>query len=241
MSHALDQHRTLWETKPVLRAVYEDCYRRIIAACLRGGRTLEIGGGIGNLKTYLPDILTMDIQFAPWLDLVADGHRLPFGNTTFRNLVLFDVLHHLERPRLFLEEAVRVLEPGGRIVVCEPAITVFSYPFYRFLHPEPLRLGEDPLAVGTLSPNRDPYDSNQAIPTRLFGRDRTRLETLIPTLHVSQYDRFSFWAYPLSGGFRPWSALPASLVSPVLKLERMLEPFLAPFMAFRLLGVIEKR
>lgn len=241
MSERLAEHRARWQAKPVLRAVYEDCYRRIVGHCVPGGRTLEIGGGTGNLKAFLPGILSSDIQFVPWLDLVADAHRLPFAPASLRNLVLFDVLHHLERPRLFLAEAARVLEPGGRIVACEPAITPLSYPFYRLFHNEPVRLAEDPLADGALSPARDPYDSNQAIPTRIFGRDRARLEALVPALRLVACEHFSLLAYPLSGGFRRWSALPAPFAAPLLRLERRLEPRLGPLMAFRILGVLERR
>lgn len=241
MTDRLAEHRVRWQAKPALRAVYEDCYRRIIAHCAPGGRTVEIGGGTGNLKAFQPGILSADIQFAPWLDLVADAHRLPFAPASIRNLVLFDVLHHLERPRLFLAEAARVLEPGGRIVACEPAITPMSYAFYRLFHHEPVRLAEDPLAEGALSPARDPYESNQAIPTRLFGRERGRLEALLPALRLVACQRFALLAYPLSGGFQPWSALPEKLAAPLLRLERRLERRLGPLMGFRLLGVLERR
>lgn len=241
MSDLLAEHRARWRAKPVLRAIYQDCYRRIISHCAPGGRTLEIGGGTGNLKDFLAGILSTDIQFAPWLDLVADAHRLPFAAASIRNLVLFDVLHHLERPRLFLAEAARVLEPSGRVIVCEPAITPLSYPFYRLFHHEPVRLSEDPLADGALSSNRDPYESNQAIPTRLFGRERARLEALVPALKLMSCERFALLAYPLSGGFQRWSALPAPLADPLLRLERRLEPRLGPLMGFRLLGVLERR
>jgi SAM-dependent methyltransferase len=240
-SARLEDYRAIWLAKPALRAVYEDCYRRILAASAAGGRMLEIGGGIGNLKAHRPGIISADIQLAPWLDLVADAHRLPFASASLRNIVLFDVLHHLERPLRFLEEAARTLEPGGRIVVCEPAMTPVGFLFYRFLHPEPVRLEEDPLASGPLSRDRDPYDSNQAIPWLLFGRERGRLESLLPQLRVVERRLFSFFAYPLSGGFRRWSALPAPLASPLQRLERGIEPFLGPVAAFRMLGVIERR
>jgi len=240
MTDTLSDHRTLWRDKPVLRAIYENFYERLAAHCVPG-RTLEIGGGVGNLKSWLPDIVTSDIQSAPWLDVVADAHRLPFKDGSFSNLVLFDVLHHLERPRLFLTEASRVLAPGGRVVVVEPAITPVSWLFYHLCHPEPVRLAEDPLAEGGLSAGRDPYDSNQAIPTRLFGRDRHRLEAACPDLRVREVRRLSLFAYPLSGGFRPWSLIPAGLVGPLLRLEDRLLPLLGPLMAFRLLGVLERR
>jgi SAM-dependent methyltransferase len=240
MSDTLAEHRRIWQAKPVLRAVYQDCFRRIAEACVPGGRALEIGGGTGNFKAYLADILSIDIQFAPWLDLVADAQRLPFPAASFRNIVLFDALHHIERPRLFLEEVVRVLAPGGRLVVCEPAITPLSYLFYRFFHPEPVHLDLDPLEQGAPSLRRDPYDSNQATPTRLFGRDRKRVETAFPGLRIRSCRRFSFFAYPLSGGFRSWSALPLAWTAPLLAIERKLEPALGALMAFRLLGVIER-
>jgi hypothetical protein len=50
----------------------------------------------------------------------------------------------------------------------------------------------------------------------------------------------SLFAYPLSGGFKPWSLLPAAAAGPLLTLEHMLEPALAPLMAFRLLAVMER-
>ncbi len=238
MSDQLHEHQVIWQRKPVLRQIYEDCYRRIAARC-RPGPTLEIGGGVGNLKSFIPEVVTTDIQSAEWLDLVADAHRLPFANDAFANIVMFDVLHHLERPRLFLQEAIRVIRCGGRLVVCEPAITPVSYLFYKFLHPEPVLLAADPLAEGGLSSDRDPYDANQAIPTRLFGRDRARLERLFPDLRIGERVLFSLFAYPLSGGFRSWSALPAGWVGPLLRLEDRLLPLLGRVMAFRLLGVID--
>src|SRR5262249_40526830 len=62
----------------------------------------------------------------------ADAHRLPFGNATFDNIVMFDVLHHLERPHLFFAEVSRVLKTGGRLVSMEPGITPVSHLFYTF-------------------------------------------------------------------------------------------------------------
>jgi SAM-dependent methyltransferase len=55
----------------------------------------------------------------------------PFAAASFDNIATFDVLHHLERPRLFFQEAERVLRLGGRIVMVEPAITPLNGLFYR--------------------------------------------------------------------------------------------------------------
>ncbi len=236
---ALAAYREAWMRKPALRAVYADVYRRIAAACRRG-RTLEIGGGSGNFKDFAPDVVSTDVQFAPWLDAVCDAHRLPFADAAFDNVVMFDVLHHLDRPLRFLEDAARVLRPGGRLVTAEPAITPVSGIFYRHFHPEPVDMTADPLAPGEPDPGRDPYESNQAIPTLLLGRDRARLAARVPALRLVRGERFALFAYPLSGGFRRWSLIPGALVPPVLALERMLGPVLAPLMAFRLLAVFER-
>src|SRR4051794_22332283 len=103
MSEALNDYRSAWTRKPVLRLVYEDFYDRIVRACVPG-ITIEIGGGIGNLKAHLADVISTDIQFAPWLNCVTDAQRLPFAEDSVANIVMVDVLHHIEFPALFFKE-----------------------------------------------------------------------------------------------------------------------------------------
>lgn len=234
------EQRRQWRNKPVLREIYNDLYRRVAASCVPG-RTLEVGGGSGGFKEFARDCISSDLLFAPWLDIVADAQHLPFAADSLSNIVLFDVLHHLQYPRHFLAEAARVLRPGGRVIFVEPAITPLSWPFYRFLHHEPVRLSVDPLSLEVPLSSADAFDSNQAIPTLLTGRFRSALEQAIPTLVVRSVRRVSLLAYPLSGGFKPWRLLPLGMVGALLALERRLEPLLGTLMGFRLLGVIEKQ
>lgn len=236
----LGEHREIWRQKPVLRAIYIDFYQRIGAAW-RPGLSLEIGGGSGNLKGVANQVVSTDIVPMPWLDAVADAQALPFDDDSFANVVGIDVLHHIERPKRFLTEACRVLRPRGRIILIEPAITPVSWVFYRFFHPEPVVLSDDPLADGPLDPNREPFDANQAIPTLLFERDRQRMSQAFPGLKIVQLERLSLFAYPLSGGFRSWSLVPVALVGPMLSLERRLSPLIGRLAAFRLFVVIEKQ
>jgi SAM-dependent methyltransferase len=235
----LTEYRAIWDRKPVLRLVYDDFYDRIAAAC-RPGRSIEIGGGIGNLKRRLADVAATDIQSAPWLDCVADAQRLPFADACAANIVMVDVLHHLEFPAVFFREAARVLQPGGRVLMVEPAITWGSSLFYRFLHHEPVRTSADVLGDGEPDPRRDPYDSNQAIPTLLATRDRERFHRLFPTLHITSVQWFSFAAYPLSGGFQPWSLVREGVARRMLRIERTLEPMLGRLTGFRMLLMVEK-
>jgi SAM-dependent methyltransferase len=189
----------------------------------------------------LPAVISTDIVPAPWLDAVADAQRLPFAADSFDNIVLFDVLHHVERPRMFLNEAAGVLRPRGRIVMVEPAITPLSGLFYRNFHPEPVIMSADPFLDGPLDPSRDAFEANQAIPTLLFSRQKAQFTAEFPALRLVECRRLALFAYPLSGGFRPWSLLPAGLVQPLLRIERWLEPMLGWFMAFRMIVVVERR
>ena len=234
------EHRERWRSKPGLRAVYDD-FHRLMAAHRVPGRTLEIGGGAGHGEGFLGDAISTDILCAPWLDAVCDAHSLPFRQASLHNIVMLDVLHHLAHPAAFLAEAVRVLRPGGRLVMLEPAITPLSWLVYGFLHHEPVVMGADPLADGAAAGARDPFDSNQAIATLMFGRHRRRFEAAFPELAIVELRRLSLFAYPLSGGFQAWSLIPGAAVGPVLRLEAMLEPLLGPLMAFRQLAVLERR
>ena len=201
---------------------------------------MEVGAGSGNLKETMPQVLATDIVTVAWLDAVVDAHALPFADSTVDSLVGIDVLHHVQYPVRFLAEAERVLKPGGRVVLVEPAITPVSRVVFALGHPEPVDMRADPLAEGAPDRGKHPMDSNQALPTLLAGRHRAGLERRVPDLRLVCRQHLSLAAYPLSGGFRPWNLVPPRLVGPLLRLEERLVPVLGRLMGFRLLLVYER-
>ncbi|HEY7242360.1 MAG TPA: methyltransferase domain-containing protein [Xanthobacteraceae bacterium] len=235
----LASYRKIWARKPALRIVYDGFYDRIAAAC-RPGLTIEIGGGIGNLKERLTDVIATDIQPAPWLDCVTDAQRLPFASGRIANIVMVDVLHHLQSPLMFFREAARVLEGGGRVLMIEPAITWCSTLLYRLFHHEPVRTSVDPLAEEIPLSGRDPYDANQAVPTLIATRHRARFHLLVPELRIGRVEWFALAAYPLSGGFKPWSLIGPAAARRLLAIERAIEPVLGRWMAFRMMLTVER-
>ncbi|TKB64569.1 MAG: class I SAM-dependent methyltransferase [Nitrospira sp.] len=232
------RHQLVWQKKPVLRLLYREWYQEI-AGWLQPGQTLEVGGGTGNLKEFAPSVVCTDIVKLPWLDVVVDAQQLPFAKNSLANIVLFDALHHLENVRYFFDEAIRVLRPGGRVIIMDPYISFSSWPIYRFLHPELVDFGHDPLTLSPTQSGRKPFDANQAISTILFERSSRRFQEMYPSLKKLRHHRLAFFAYPLSGGFEHTSFVPMWMVRPVLAFERVLD-IMSRYLAFRILVVLEK-
>ncbi len=234
----LAQRREIWTSKPIIQRLYSRWYGHIKKA-LRPGRTLELGGGSGNLSGLLPEAITSDIVFEPWLDAVMDAHAIPFKEESLDNIVLFDVLHHLAAPVVFFHEVERVLRPRGRAIMMEPYVSWLSYPVYRFLHTEGMKWNTDPF-LDQSSEGKEPFEGNQAIPTLLFEKYREKLFMLFSRLNVIREQKLDSLIYPLSGGFHQPGLCPLFLWRFLEGLERLLNP-LGSFLAFRLFIVLEKR
>jgi len=234
-------HREVWERKETIRLLYRDFHRRLLESCPEGP-VLDIGGGTAHVKDSRPDIISTDILRFPGIDVVADAHRLPFPGRYFSGVVMLDVLHHLERPVEFLSEASRVLKPGGRLAMIEPAMTPIARRFYENFHEEPVDMSADPFAPVAIDPDRDPFDANQAIPSLLFtsAAARSRLEAEVPSLRVTRVEWLSLCVYPLSGGFQNWSLMPAALVRPMLAIEEKIPEIIRRQMAFRMMVVLDR-
>jgi len=234
-------HRSRWEKKESIRLLYGDFHRRLLDCCPEG-RVLDIGSGTAHIKDSRPDIVSADILAFPGIDVVADAHRLPFPNGCFSGVVMLDVLHHLERPIEFLKEASRVLRPGGRLAMIEPAMTTLARRFYDRFHEEPVDMSADPFADVTIDPDRDPFDANQAIPSLLFAAQPAcrQVEAAIPALRVRTVDWLSLFAYPMSGGFQSWSLMPAALVRPMLAFEEKVPRAVRRQIAFRMIVILER-
>jgi SAM-dependent methyltransferase len=240
---ALEQHQVeiqrnlaAWERKPLLRAIYARFYERIAALIdvTLPGFVVEIGSGIGNLKSRFPRAITTDLFSNPWLDLVCDGYELPFGDSTISHLVLFDVFHHLRAPQAFFREAQRVLTRGGRLILFEPHISVSSYPVYGLLHHEPMGLNQEISAADHLPRPRD-YYAAQGNATRMFFNENGKAAPEGWTMF--HCEAFAAFSYLFSGGFSKPSIYPLSTLAIAEKLDRWLSRWPRLFGARCLVGL----
>lgn len=89
------------------------------------GRVLIIGGGrLGDGTEPLIEspleVVESDVYLSPRVDVVCDGHNLPFDDAVFDGVVLQAVLEHVLDPPQVVAEAHRVLKPGGHIYAETP-------------------------------------------------------------------------------------------------------------------------
>lgn len=85
----------------------------------------------------------------------ADAQHLPFADDAFDAAVISFGLRNVQDPRAGLREMVRVVRPGGTVVVCEfstPTARPFRLVYERYL------LRALPAVARRLAPNPDAYD-----------------------------------------------------------------------------------
>lgn len=108
---------------------------------------LEVGGGQSGLTAMLyPQAQITNIDLNPDYAKVAcnqqervqfvcgDATALPFGDRTFDAVTMFDLLEHVPDDRLAISEALRVLRPGGVLLISTPN-EHWRFPYYPVMKP----------------------------------------------------------------------------------------------------------
>ena len=129
---------------------YRDKMRALhrIAPDMPVANILEVGGGQSGLAAMLyPRAkvanLDMDASLAsapcnqdPRVTFVhGDATALPFPDACFDLVTMFDLLEHVPDDAAVAREALRVVRPGGWILVSTPDRERWRYPYYRIFRP----------------------------------------------------------------------------------------------------------
>jgi SAM-dependent methyltransferase len=89
-----------------------------------GGKFLDLGAGAETLLPSSLSVVKLDLVTpggVTGMFVQASAEALPFRSGTLDGVGLFDVLEHLDSPSSCLEEARRVVRPGGTVLITVPA------------------------------------------------------------------------------------------------------------------------
>ena len=145
-NEAYAEHLAAWN--PALYAKYADTLKPVQP----GARVLDVGCGVGQVVARLNeagfeahgvDVSQPNIERAqkvcPRCQLY-DGKKLPFADGYFTSVGALNVLEHVDEPEAFIADLVRVVAPGGRIVISSP--NFFRVLGFRDYHPRMRGLGQ---------------------------------------------------------------------------------------------------
>jgi SAM-dependent methyltransferase len=231
-------HQQIIRSKTNLKLIYDSFYSEFIecAKLFKDGVFLEVGSGGGFLKDKIPGLITSDVSNSGLHDIVLDGNTLPFEHNSVHAIFMLNVFHHIKNVRKFLHEVDRVLLSKGRLVMVEPAMTVWSRLIYKTLHSEPMndKAGWTIEGEGRLS------DANIALPWIVFERDRDVFLQEFTNFSIERVNYHTPLSYLLSGGLSKNIPIPSVLFKLFLHLERQLSPLNKYFGMFCTITIVKK-
>lgn len=85
-------------------------------------KILDLGSGTDRRA---PNVITLEIEANSNVDVVGDGHQLPFHDNVFDAIINEAVLEHVLEPKQIVAEIYRVLKPGGYVCAAAPFLQGF--------------------------------------------------------------------------------------------------------------------
>jgi len=121
-------HRAFDSWVPLQRYWQRERFRIIRGMAEGCTRILDIGCGSSRIPQSLPQAVGMDMQLrklrwlrAPGRQLVqASLMELPFKDRTFDCVISSEVIEHIPREQISLADMVRVVQPGGTLILGTP-------------------------------------------------------------------------------------------------------------------------
>lgn len=127
------------ESRHPVRLHFASAYRWYVATrhwrlpSAFAGRVLDIGSDEGGFVDRLKadfkvsvDIRRVSVAGSPFVQ--ADAVALPFRAEHFEHVMAFDILEHVVADGTLLNEAIRVLRPGGTLWLSSTARSFFVFP-----------------------------------------------------------------------------------------------------------------
>lgn len=225
----IEIHNKILSSKKMMKDVFEEFYRHCLESSenyfCKDGLELEIGSGVSFFKSIHPKLITSDIIPAKHLDLLIDAQNMhQIEDNSLKAIYAINVFHHFSSPRLFFNELMRVLKPGGGCVLIEPYYGLFASQFYKHIH-----------STEHFNPNQKNWESeqemgvmtnaNQALSYIVFVRDKNIFQSEYPNLEIILNKPLdNYLRYLFSGGLNFRQILPYYCNYSLIAIEKILIP-----------------
>ncbi|TAJ10757.1 class I SAM-dependent methyltransferase [Marinilabiliaceae bacterium JC017] len=213
-------HREIIKNKKFLKNIYEEWYDLFLAeiADIPNNAIVELGSGGGFFKEKKPDVICTDIIDLPTNDLTISALDMPFENNTVGGIFMIDTMHHIPDSEKFLQEVDRVLVKKGKMVMIEPANSLWGRFIYKNFHHEPFA----PSGSWTIPSTGPLSGANGALPWIVFIRDNERFKQKFPNLKIESIEFINPLTYLLSGGVSRHQLLPDFTYPAIKGIDRLL-------------------
>ncbi len=145
----------------------EYCIADLLPPGVEGARVLLLGCGDAGEREYLERLgcapLGVDIKRSSKANVIGDAHELPFRDDGFDLVLSMQVLEHVCSPWIAVQEASRVLRPGGWFVGSVAFMKPFHNSYFHMTHKGVQHL----LDIAGLEP--DMFAGAQSVSYSIFG------------------------------------------------------------------------
>lgn len=241
IEHPLDSpERTLYHKeiilhKKFLKKLYEQWYNEFSKEIknLPNNTLIELGSGGGFLKEIIPNIVCTDILELSTNDMTFSALNMPFDDQSVGGIFMVDTMHHIPDMEQFLCETNRVLAKNGKMIMIEPANSMWGRFIYKNFHHEPF----DTKGNWTI-PSKGPLSgANGALPWIVFERDRHLFNAKFPNLKVETINYRNPLLYLLSGGVSYRQLLPDFMFPIINKIDFLLPRLSKQISMFQLIKI----
>jgi SAM-dependent methyltransferase len=121
-----------------------------LAGLISGGRLLDAGAGTQRYRSWCSHLTYVAHDFGAYdgkgdgaglqtgefdygnLDIISDICAIPAPDNSFDAILCTEVLEHVPHPEAALRELVRLLKPGGNLILTAPFISFTHFAPYHF-------------------------------------------------------------------------------------------------------------
>ncbi len=211
-----------------------------------GESGIEVGCGTGLAKLFItaPKFVLTDFADHPWVEEKVDALAMPYANASIDYIVSSNMIHHLATPARFFAECLRVLRPGGRVIIQEINTSLAMRAILRVMRHEGYSFEPNVFSHEIICNDpRDLWSANCAIPRLLFD-NQSEFELKHPSFKIIHSKFTEFLLFPLSGGVIAKTKtinLPKFMLSGVDQIDRLLCWIAPQHFALQRQIVIQKR